>query len=262
MQVTSRIWGSHRDAYENLYLLGYNAVYSVEGHSTFRRSISNPSSGPRDSTCHLLSRSHLSWIILQPWRWRRRAPPKRPLTFKGLHFHISQNIEIFTQVVFLFLSRSLYCVWRKNRCEIHAGAPLDLKDNLYYSLSYRMKKIGLLVRWANRAVFKRLIPFQFKMHEFSNKYYHVSWKWCKCKSALLYDVSEIIKAHSHNLHVLITPRLQALQLHRYVANIAARETTFAGMYVDRLYPLRNDRLNRTNYLPFWGKYKVVPLLNY
>jgi hypothetical protein len=101
IQVTCRIRGSHSGGYEDLYLLGYNAVYSVEGHSTFRRSISNPSSGPRDSACHLLSRWHLAWFILQPWRWRRHAP-KRLLTFNGLHCLISQNIEIFTEVILSF----------------------------------------------------------------------------------------------------------------------------------------------------------------
>jgi hypothetical protein len=30
-----------------------------------------------------------------PWRWRRYVPPKRPLTFNGLHGVISQNVVLF-----------------------------------------------------------------------------------------------------------------------------------------------------------------------
>jgi hypothetical protein len=40
-----RNWGSHTIGYEVLYLLTYNAVYSVESQPTFRRNISPPSSG-------------------------------------------------------------------------------------------------------------------------------------------------------------------------------------------------------------------------
>jgi hypothetical protein len=31
-------------------------------------------------------------LILRPWTWRRRVPPKRRLTFNGLHSVISQKI--------------------------------------------------------------------------------------------------------------------------------------------------------------------------
>jgi hypothetical protein len=37
----------------------------------------------------------LSWLTLQPWRWRRHVPPKRRLTSKGLHGVISKKTERF-----------------------------------------------------------------------------------------------------------------------------------------------------------------------
>jgi hypothetical protein len=43
--MLGRIWGSHGGGYEEYYLLGYNAVYTVESQPTFRRNISPLSSG-------------------------------------------------------------------------------------------------------------------------------------------------------------------------------------------------------------------------
>jgi hypothetical protein len=40
-----RIWGPHSGGYESYYLLGYNAVSSVESKPKFRRNISPPPSG-------------------------------------------------------------------------------------------------------------------------------------------------------------------------------------------------------------------------
>jgi hypothetical protein len=48
------------------------------------------------SARHLLSRLFLSWFFLRPWRWRRYIPPKRRLTFIGLHDVISQKMVLFT----------------------------------------------------------------------------------------------------------------------------------------------------------------------
>jgi hypothetical protein len=42
-----RILGSHSGGFEGFCLLGYNAVYSVESQSMFRRNISPPSSGSK-----------------------------------------------------------------------------------------------------------------------------------------------------------------------------------------------------------------------
>jgi hypothetical protein len=44
---------------------------------------------------HLLPRWYLAWLILRPWAWRRHVPPKRRLTFNGLHGVISQKIVLF-----------------------------------------------------------------------------------------------------------------------------------------------------------------------
>jgi hypothetical protein len=46
------------------------------------------------AACHLLSRWYLARLIL-PWRWRRYVPPKRWLTFNGLHGIISQKTVLF-----------------------------------------------------------------------------------------------------------------------------------------------------------------------
>jgi hypothetical protein len=48
----------------------------------------------------------LAWLILQPWRWRRHVPPKRRLTFNGLHGVLSQKIQSFT----------VYPVWGRLWC--------------------------------------------------------------------------------------------------------------------------------------------------
>jgi hypothetical protein len=50
---------------------------------------------PCSSACHLLSRWFLARLILRPWRWERYVPPKRLLTFNGLHGVISQKIVLF-----------------------------------------------------------------------------------------------------------------------------------------------------------------------
>jgi hypothetical protein len=40
-----RIWGSHNGGYEEIYLLGYNAVQPVKSQPKFRKNVSPPSSG-------------------------------------------------------------------------------------------------------------------------------------------------------------------------------------------------------------------------
>jgi hypothetical protein len=44
MEATPSILGSYSGGYEESYLLGYNAVWSVESQSTFWRNMSPPSS--------------------------------------------------------------------------------------------------------------------------------------------------------------------------------------------------------------------------
>jgi hypothetical protein len=48
-RIFFRIWGSNSGDYEQFYLLGYNALQSVEGQPLFRCSISPPSSNQRIS---------------------------------------------------------------------------------------------------------------------------------------------------------------------------------------------------------------------
>jgi hypothetical protein len=38
-------------------------------------------------------------VFLRPWRWKRHVPPKRQLTFMGLHGVISQKIKLFINTV-------------------------------------------------------------------------------------------------------------------------------------------------------------------
>jgi hypothetical protein len=52
---------------------------------------------------HLLSRWFHAGLIFRPWRWRQCVPPKRRLTFNGLHRIIFQ---IFQWVV-LFISTAV-----------------------------------------------------------------------------------------------------------------------------------------------------------
>jgi hypothetical protein len=47
------------------------------------------------TACHLLSSWFFARLIFRAWRWRRYVPPKRRLTFTGLHGVISQKTELF-----------------------------------------------------------------------------------------------------------------------------------------------------------------------
>jgi hypothetical protein len=54
----------------------------------------------------------LIWLILQTWRWREHVPPKRWLTFNGLHGVTYQKTELFiggrSRQMHL---RAPYCYW-------------------------------------------------------------------------------------------------------------------------------------------------------
>jgi hypothetical protein len=58
---------------------------------------------PQSSAFHLLSRWFHAGLILLPWRWRWYVPPKRRLTFNGLHGVISQKILLFFEAVILVI---------------------------------------------------------------------------------------------------------------------------------------------------------------
>jgi hypothetical protein len=67
-------------SHEEYQLLGYNAVYSVECQSTFRRN---------------MLAGFLLKLFLRPWRWRRYFPLKRRLTLNVLQGAISQKLILF-----------------------------------------------------------------------------------------------------------------------------------------------------------------------
>jgi hypothetical protein len=79
---------------KELYRLGYNAVKPVESQPTFRRNVTPPYSGSKESRWQAeLSLGFLAWLILRPWIWRRHVPRKRRLTelfirdnLKSYHF--------------------------------------------------------------------------------------------------------------------------------------------------------------------------------
>jgi hypothetical protein len=60
----------------------YSSETSLDFQRTTRRSI--PEDGTESYACCLLSRWYLA-LLIRPWRWRRYIPPKRRLTFSGLH---------------------------------------------------------------------------------------------------------------------------------------------------------------------------------
>jgi hypothetical protein len=50
-------------------------------------------------------------LILRPWRWRRYIPPKRRLTFNGLHCIISQKIGLFINTAVRTSNPELNLLW-------------------------------------------------------------------------------------------------------------------------------------------------------
>jgi hypothetical protein len=84
--------------HEEPYLLGYNAVSSVENQPTFRRNISPISSGGRiiqAKNQHETGSRFLAWFILRPWKFRRYIPPKWKFICNALHGVISRKVELF-----------------------------------------------------------------------------------------------------------------------------------------------------------------------
>jgi hypothetical protein len=61
------------------------------------------------SACHLLSRWFLAHLIFPHWRWRRYVPPKRWLTFNGLHSVISQKMVLFVKGCIHRIPWNVYC---------------------------------------------------------------------------------------------------------------------------------------------------------
>jgi hypothetical protein len=81
---------------EEYYLLGYNAVQSVESQPTFRRNISPPFSGSNKLAACLHAGILLGLFYPEDWT---DVPPKRRLTSNGLHGVISQTTLFITTAV-------------------------------------------------------------------------------------------------------------------------------------------------------------------
>jgi hypothetical protein len=100
--VLCRIRGTHSSGYEEFYLLGYNAMQSVESQLMFGRNTLPPSLVSKNTLCLLpASCWFLAWLILWPWRCTRHVPPKRQLAFKSLYGLIFQNAELVVMVLVL-----------------------------------------------------------------------------------------------------------------------------------------------------------------
>jgi hypothetical protein len=63
------------------------------------------------SACHLLSRWFLARLTLRPCKWRRHVPPKRRLTYNGLHGVISQKMELFITIVVEFYCKKIGAIF-------------------------------------------------------------------------------------------------------------------------------------------------------
>jgi hypothetical protein len=90
-------------------------MWSVESQPTFRRYISPQSSGSKNKLSKKPAWKQVASRAFRPWRWRRYVPPKRRLTFNGLH----GVIYVFENIV-LFVSFTCY----QNRYSVELGITL------------------------------------------------------------------------------------------------------------------------------------------
>jgi hypothetical protein len=98
---------------------GGTCVLSLQG----RRLNQARNQSEADSKWIPFSRGFLAWPFLRPWRWRWHVPPKRLLTFNGLHDVTSQNRELFVTNQSVLLStdiatslvRLIYALWKQKR---------------------------------------------------------------------------------------------------------------------------------------------------
>jgi hypothetical protein len=118
-EVWERIWGSHSGGYEEYYLLGktpcsplkvnrrFGGIYRLHFHCL---KISRARNQREIRWQTELSRWFLARHIFRPWRWRRYVPPKRRLTFNGLHSIMSQKMVLFITTVVSISNPT--CDWR------------------------------------------------------------------------------------------------------------------------------------------------------
>jgi hypothetical protein len=91
--IIGNLYETKKRYVEELYILLYNAVQSVENQPTL--GVLPKSNFALPVTCFML---FLTWLILLPRRWWRHIPPKCRLIFKGVHGVLPQKIEIFLNV--------------------------------------------------------------------------------------------------------------------------------------------------------------------
>jgi hypothetical protein len=111
---------------------------------------------------------------LRPWRWRRYVPPKRRLTFNGLHGVTSQKIVSSAIVLFL----CAYIWWT-------AVTPLSLKilQNVYYH--WVCNNIYLYINERNILTVE---VFRFPQEFFTTTENAIGWKgnhWSQSQGILL-----------------------------------------------------------------------------
>jgi hypothetical protein len=114
------IWGSHSADYEGFCLVGYNAGQSVESPPTFWilqgwgvSQVINDHEALFAACVMFVSCLAYSWTLYA----EARVPPKRRLTFEGLHDFIFQKTELFLTVL---LSRKV-----RGKCPFLAGGGED-----------------------------------------------------------------------------------------------------------------------------------------
>jgi hypothetical protein len=133
-------WTSLSNGYEEIYLLGHNTVYPVEGQRTFRRKISPPSAISRNKASKEASTkqaargaysalfSFLARLIFRPWEWRWDLSPKLPLNFN----QVASRVHAAS---FWLLAWIVLRPWRW-KWHVPSKRPLPFNGQ-YYVISHR-----------------------------------------------------------------------------------------------------------------------------
>jgi hypothetical protein len=91
-----------RGDHEDFYLLRCDAVQSGENLSKFWRNRQKIRVCLLPASCFFFT-----WLTIRPWKWKRYITPKHRLTFTGLHYVISQKMELFKERFFVFPKHSM-----------------------------------------------------------------------------------------------------------------------------------------------------------
>jgi hypothetical protein len=133
-----------------LYFLKSNIFWDITPCSPLK--VNRRLGGTYRSVCHLLSRWFLAELIRRPWRWRRYVPPKRRLTFNGLHGVITQKIIFFITTAVRKKDRELISMWK---CWIIKECRCDNLEEVsgwirVYFVTYYWSKVGPILRRLRR----------------------------------------------------------------------------------------------------------------